>query len=73
MAQEVDVIDAVRIIKSIKEEENLYILVSEEGCFAKFAYENRPENQTLRDVITAVCDAVTAGQLALKAKREANV
>ena len=63
-----DVTTAVRIKKTIKEEKDLYVIVGEDFCCVKFAYENRPENQGLRRILAELCDAVTEGQQRLKAR-----
>lgn len=61
MTQKTDEAVAVRVRTDIKEEENLYVCIGKDICFAKFAYENWEENHELRNIITAVCDAVTVG------------
>lgn len=51
----------IRVQTTIHQEKNLYVLITAKECIAKFAYENRPENEKLREIINAVCDAVTLG------------
>lgn len=61
MPRSFDEMPAVRVRTTIGKETNIYVSVGADQCFAKFAYENRPENQQVRDIITAVCDAVSLG------------
>lgn len=61
MGKPQDEAPAVRVRTDIGSEKDIYVSVSEDTCFAKFAYEHLPENEELRDYITAVCDAVAIG------------